>query len=384
MWVEFTSDSLSEGGGIPIQKRIAGYAGGLLIAGAALGLRLWLGSPGAHDCGLMVFALAIVLSGWLFGFGPSVETALVCGLGAVGLPGLSPSVPQGLLGGSLYLLTSLGICLIVGRLRSTRLALERGARQLNRACEQAVRARGDAERASEAKERFLHVISHELRNPLQSIAVSVDVLRHELNGVTATPSLRRINLAVRALSGIIDDLFDSTRIATGQLRLARQSMDLVAAVRSAVELMTPIADDKEIKLRPDFQAGSVPLIGDPERLQACVCNLLGNAIKFSAEGGDVMVSLRQTGNSAEVRITDHGGGIDAEFMPRIFDRFAQSELGTQRRGGLGLGLSIVKHVVELHGGTMAAQSAGKGQGASLAIILPTSFAAHDAAARHQS
>jgi signal transduction histidine kinase len=355
----------------PIAWRFLGYNGGLLIAASAIGLRLCLEYLGTRPNSFVVFSLAIVLSGWLFGFGPSVVTALVCGLAAMFFLRAQVLTAESLLGLGLYMLTSLGICLIVGEQRSIRLALERTMRELNGAKEHAEKAQEAAERANEAKEQFLHLISHELRNPLQSISMSTHVLRHDLsNPQLTTQRFQRIDLAVQTLSDMIDDLVDSTRIVTGQLRLNYRSMDLAESVRSAIEIMTPVAEGKQIRLVTDIQVDCLPMNGDPDRLQECVCNLVGNAIKFSAKGAGVRICLLHTRLGAEVRVTDQGEGIDPHFLPRVFERFSQAGPSNQRRGGLGLGLSIVKHIVELHQGTIIAESEGDGRGASFTILLP--------------
>ena len=352
-------------------RRLLGYGSGVLTATGAISMHLWLQHLGITHYPLMIFSLALVLSGWLFGFGPSVVTAAICGLAAIFFVHLNVSSPADLLGLSLYMLTCLGICLIVGRQRLMRLALERTVGELNLAKEQAENAREAAERASEAKEQFLHLMSHELRTPLQSITMSTYVLRQDLsNPQIAAQRLRRIDLAVRTLSDMIDNVVDSARLVTGQLQLDCRSIDLAFVIRSAVELMTPVAEAKQITLMSDIKADGVPIIGDPERLRECVCNLLENAIKFSAQGQEVRISLRRMGSSAEVQVTDRGDGIAPEFLPRVFERFAQANPSMQRRGGLGLGLSIVKHIVELHSGKIVAESEGKNRGASFTILLP--------------
>jgi signal transduction histidine kinase len=251
------------------------------------------------------------------------------------------------------------------------MALERTVSELNLAKEQAENAREAAERASETKEQFLRLMSHELRTPLQSIMMSTHVLREDLSNPQVTAQrLRRIDLAVRTLSDMIDDVVDSARIVTGQLLLDCRSMDLAFVIRSAVELMIPVAEIKQITLITDIKADAVPMMGDPERLRECVCNLLENAIKFSAKGGEVRISLRRLTSSAEVQVTDRGEGIAPEFLLRVFDRFAQASPSTQRRSGLGLGLSIAKHIVELHSGKIVAESEGKNRGARFTIRLP--------------
>jgi CheY-like chemotaxis protein/two-component sensor histidine kinase len=235
------------------------------------------------------------------------------------------------------------------------------------------------------------MVSHELRTPLNAIlgwselmmkgGMDTDVIRHGLDVISRN---------TRIQAQLISDLLDMSRIVSGKLRLTIERIDLASLIRDAIETVQQSADSKRIVFRQDL-ADSVLVAGDPARLQQIIWNLLWNAIKFTAEGGSVLVGLRHVGSDAEITVTDTGVGIRPEFLPHVFERFQQGNLSITRRfGGLGLGLSIVKHLVDLHGGTIRADSAGEGQGATFTIVLPssalqdTSSAVVEAAARTES
>jgi signal transduction histidine kinase/ActR/RegA family two-component response regulator len=243
-------------------------------------------------------------------------------------------------------------------------------------------ARASAEEANRLKDQFLATVSHELRTPLSSILGWADMLRR---GLLDEPSRDRALAAIytgaKRQAQLIDDLLDVSRIAAGQLRLQSSVVSLEAAVREAVQMVQPAADSSGIRLRVDVEAGVPPVRGDASRLQQIAWNLLSNALKFTPRGGTVHVSLRAAGlESAELVVTDTGEGIPAAFLPAVFDPFRQAD-GTSTRAhrGLGIGLSIVKNLVEAHGGTVTAESAGEGMGATFSVQLPAAPSA-DAAA----
>jgi PAS domain S-box-containing protein len=233
-------------------------------------------------------------------------------------------------------------------------------------------ARSEAERASRMKDEFLATLSHELRTPLNAILGWSQILRS--GGTTEEDQqqgLETIERNARAQTQIIEDLLDMSRIISGKIRLDVQPVDLVGVIRAAVETVTPAAMAKEIRLQPvlDPMAGSVS--GDPNRLQQIFWNLLFNAIKFTAKGGRVQVLLERVNSHLEISVIDSGQGIEPEFLPHVFDRFRQADASTTRKhGGLGLGLAIVKQLVELHGGTVRANSKGEGKGATFIVTLP--------------
>jgi PAS domain S-box-containing protein len=248
-------------------------------------------------------------------------------------------------------------------------------------------ARAEAERASRMKDDFLATLSHELRTPLNAILGWSQILS---TGGAPEPQDLEEGLAVigrnaRAQTQIIEDLLDMSRIISGKVRLDVRPLDVAAVVRAALDTVRHAAEAKTIRLQSALDPTAGGVVGDPNRLQQVFWNLLSNAIKFTPAGGHVQVSLRCQGGHVEVAVADTGQGITAEFLPYVFDRFRQADASTTRQhGGLGLGLSIVKHLVELHGGSVRAASGGAGRGATFTVSLPQSAARagpHQPAAR---
>ncbi len=233
-------------------------------------------------------------------------------------------------------------------------------------------ARRHAEEANRAKDEFLAMVSHELRTPLNAVLGWTDMLR------SGTLAADRRDRAIEAVysnamrqTRLIDELLDLARIRSGKLQMERSALDLPALLRSAVDVIQPAADGKRIRLTVDAAGAPQAFYGDQARLQQVLANLLSNAIKFTPEGGVVGISLQRTGNGVMLTVTDSGQGIPREFLPFIFEPFRQIEqLTTRRHGGLGLGLSIVRHLVEAHGGTVRAESEGQDKGSSFIVQLP--------------
>lgn len=234
-------------------------------------------------------------------------------------------------------------------------------------------ARSEAERASRLKDEFLATLSHELRTPLNAIYGWSQILTPDSERADLAQGLDAIQRNARAQAQLIEDLLDMSRIISGKVRLNVQPTDLADVIQSALESVRPAAEAKEIILRKvlDHHAGQVS--GDATRLQQIVWNLLTNAIKFTPKGGKVDVILARVNSHLEITVHDSGIGIEPEFLPIIFERFRQVDSSTTRsHGGLGLGLSIVKQLVELHGGTIRAESAGTDLGATFVVTLPLS------------
>ena len=233
-------------------------------------------------------------------------------------------------------------------------------------------ARSAAEKANRAKDEFLATLSHELRTPLTPILGWTVMLRSgTLDPTSIHRGLEVIERNVRAQTQLIGDLLDVSRIITGKLRLEVSPIAIVPVIEAGVEAVRPSAEAKEITLALDL-ASEVPAIsGDPDRLQQVVWNLVSNAVKFTPQGGRVDVRLRKEGSCLNLSVTDNGKGIEPEFLPHVFERFRQADsTSTRAHGGLGLGLAIVRHLVELHGGTVHAESAGIGQGSTFTVRLP--------------
>jgi PAS domain S-box-containing protein len=234
------------------------------------------------------------------------------------------------------------------------------------------KARADAEVANRLKDEFLATLSHELRTPLGAILGWIQLLKTEtLTDAQRAHAIDTIDANAKLQTQLVADILDVSRIITGKLRLEVKWVELGEVVSSAVETLRPAAVAKGIAVdvRVDPQLG--PVRGDPERLQQVMWNLLSNAIKFCVRGGKVGVTVAPHGNEVEITVSDDGEGIPADILPHIFERFRQGDNSTRRRhGGLGLGLAIVRHLVELHGGTVVANSPGPGQGATFHIQLP--------------
>ncbi|MEP7117171.1 MAG: ATP-binding protein [Acidobacteriota bacterium] len=234
------------------------------------------------------------------------------------------------------------------------------------------RARHAAELASRAKDEFLATASHELRTPLNAILgwarmLQTGQLDHSVF-LRAIDSIQR-NAAIQVR--LIEDILDGSRIITGQLHLEIRTLDLAMLVSATLEAVRTAADAKNITVSLSLDPQATLVVGDPDRLQQVMWNLMVNAIKFTAKGGTVEVSLRRVDTSIELQVSDNGEGISPEFLPHVFERFRQAQASTTRRhGGLGLGLALVRHLVEAHGGTVSADSAGVGQGAAFTVTLP--------------
>jgi PAS domain S-box-containing protein len=232
-------------------------------------------------------------------------------------------------------------------------------------------ARDAAEAANRGKDEFLAVVSHELRTPLNAILGWVRMLRTGmLDREKVERALETVERNAQAQTELIEDILDVSRIITGKLRLTMRNTDLAAVVLAAVDTVRPTADAKGVKLEARLEPVG-RYTGDPDRLQQVVWNLLVNGIKFTPKGGTVEVFVSRVESQVEIRVRDSGSGITTEFLPYVFDRFRQADsASTRKHGGLGLGLAIVRHLVELHGGTIRADSDGPGKGSCFTVRLP--------------
>ncbi|MFN2455449.1 MAG: response regulator [Pyrinomonadaceae bacterium] len=236
-------------------------------------------------------------------------------------------------------------------------------------------ARAEAEAANRTKDEFLATLSHELRTPLTSILGWIHLVRSgNLDASSINRAHETIERNARSQSQLIDDLLDVSRIITGKLHINIRAVELAPIIEAAIELARPSAEAKEIELHTQFDPATATTVsGDPVRLQQIVWNLLANAVKFTPTGGRVDVRLSRTDSSVELSVKDSGMGISPDFLPHIFDRFRQADGTTTRsHGGLGLGLAIVRHLVELHHGTVEAASDGDGHGAEFTVAFPPS------------
>ncbi|HEY0083484.1 MAG TPA: PAS domain-containing sensor histidine kinase, partial [Pyrinomonadaceae bacterium] len=229
-----------------------------------------------------------------------------------------------------------------------------------------------AEEANRAKDTFLATVSHELRTPLTSMMGWAELLKlGMLDEKGQRHAIDVIESSARSQAQLIGDLLDISRIISGKLRLDVQPVELAPVIAAAMDVMHPAAEAKSIRFVAHISRSVGMVSGDPDRLQQVVWNLLSNAVKFTPEGGRVEVTLRRAGAQAEIVVRDDGAGINPDFLPHVFEHFRQGDsTSTRKHGGLGLGLAIVRRLIELHGGTVAAESEGEGHGATFRIRLP--------------
>jgi signal transduction histidine kinase/CheY-like chemotaxis protein len=247
-------------------------------------------------------------------------------------------------------------------------------------------ARATAERALRAKDEFLSTLSHEIRQPLNAVLGWTRILRDrsEVEPDLLSRALSVIDRNATLQARLIDDLLDMARIVAGKLRLEMQPVDLVAVARAAVDVVQPAAINKGITIRTTVDASLPRILGDMARLQQIIWNLLANAVKFSNPDGAVELTVERTATGARLTVRDNGRGISPEFLPYVFERFRQADASsTRREGGLGLGLALVRELVELHGGRVSAASDGPEKGATFRVELPAA-GARDAAQNLQS
>ncbi|HEY0169484.1 MAG TPA: PAS domain S-box protein [Pyrinomonadaceae bacterium] len=251
-------------------------------------------------------------------------------------------------------------------------ALERARAQAEASAADKERLYREAREANRLKDEFLATVSHELRTPLTSILGWAHMLRTgQFDGKSAANAFETIERNARAQAQLIEDLLDVSRIITGKLRIDVRPIDPNSFIEAAVEAVRPAAEAKGVRVQKVIDTGLVSVSGDPVRLQQVIWNLLSNAIKFTKRGGRIQVRLERVNSHVEIAVSDTGSGIAHDFLPHVFDRFRQADGTTTRHhGGLGLGLAIVRHLVELHGGSVRAESPGEGQGSTFTVLLP--------------
>jgi len=233
-------------------------------------------------------------------------------------------------------------------------------------------ARSEAERANRLKDEFLATISHELRNPLNAIMGWAHMLRlGKLTDVNAERAVETIYRNAKSQAQLVADLLDVSRIISGKLRLDVRTVDLIYIITAAIDSIRPAAEAKGIRVQAMLDPAAGPISGDADRLQQIVWNLLTNAVKFTPKGGRIQVKIQRINSHVEIVVSDSGVGISKEFLPYVFDRFRQADASSTRiHGGLGLGLSIVRQLVDLHGGSVSVHSEGEGKGTTFTVTLP--------------
>jgi PAS domain S-box-containing protein len=255
--------------------------------------------------------------------------------------------------------------------RSAEMTLKHQAQERQELLERERNARADAERANRLKDEFLATLSHELRTPLNAVLGWSHMLtRRELTGDQQKQALDAIHRNAQAQARLVDDVLDLSRIVTGRMALTSETVDVSDIVRTTAESFAPAVLGKRQDLRLDL-APEAEITGDPHRLRQIVWNVLSNATKFTPDGGTIWVRVTAGGERVELVVRDNGQGIDPAFLPFVFDRFRQADSSTTRgHGGLGLGLALVRHLVEAHGGNAEASSDGVGKGATIRVTLP--------------
>jgi len=254
---------------------------------------------------------------------------------------------------------------------ASRAKLMESEQMAREAAARAEQAAHRAEEASRAKDDFLATVSHELRTPLNAITGWASILKGGYEPSSFERAVDAIHRNAISQARIIDDILDVARIVSGKLKLDMHPTDLVAIANEALDVLRQSATARQIALQLQSDVDLPRVNGDADRIRQAIWNLISNAIKFSSSGGTISVRLERRNGQVELSVADTGAGIDAEFLPFVFERFRQSDGSTSRRfGGLGLGLAIVRHIVELHGGEVSAESAGKGQGACFRVSLP--------------
>jgi len=347
---------------------------------ASYWIRPWMGGAAPFS----LFITAVIVSAWIGGLLPGlVATSLSLGLAAYFImPPTGFSAQQWAPFGIFFL----NGCLVSAAfevLKVSRQKAEDARKQVEQSRTEADNklmsllrdeqtARKNAERTAVLKDEFLATVSHEMRTPLTAILGWVQLLRGgSLASDTVPQALETIERNARAQAKLIDDLLDMSRILSGRLSLDLQRLNVAEAAESAIAAAEPAAAAKRVILVRQIAPGTKFVAGDSTRLQQILGNLLSNAIKFTPAGGAVTLSVRSGDSDVELRVHDTGEGITPEFLPHVFDRFRQQDASTVRNHqGLGLGLSIVKQLVEGHGGTIQAESSGPGEGATFTILLP--------------
>jgi signal transduction histidine kinase len=261
---------------------------------------------------------------------------------------------------------------LVEALQASEESLKRIAEERERLLESERAARAESERAGRLKDEFLATLSHELRTPLNAILGWAHLLRaRPYDPLQTAEGLETIDRNARAQTRIVDDLLEMSRIISGKLRLNVERVDILTIIDAAISGIRPAAEAKGIRLTTNLDVSAGPISGDPARLQQILWNLLSNAVKFTPENGEVRVVLERVPPQIQLTISDTGEGIKPEFLPYLFDRFRQADASTTRQHrGMGLGLSIVKNLVEMHGGVVTASSDGEGRGSTFVVKLP--------------
>ena len=370
---------------------ISGYGFAIGIVAIATAVRFLL-RPELEFRGPFVMSfLAVATAGWFGGFGPALLATILSAVFTLYFfipPEYSLAIPTS--GDAVFLvifmLAGAAIAVLSESMHRARERAESSAEsariesemrkklalELEESVKREQEGRLAVEAASRLKDEFLSTMSHELRTPLNSILGWSQILKiGHLTGDDAKGALESIDRSARQQAKLVDDLLDVSRIISGKLRLDVRPVDPVLLADEAIDSLKSAAAAKEIELKTDFESPGLTVLADESRFRQIVWHLVANAIKFTPNGGRVHVRLSRTNSRLEVSVSDSGEGIDSEVLPFIFDRFRQASSSTTRiHGGTGIGLAIVRHLVELHGGTVRVKSDGKDLGAVFTVELP--------------
>jgi signal transduction histidine kinase len=346
---------------------VHGFAVPLAAALVALGAAMALQAVGASQV-LFLFVPAAMISAWHGGrIGGLVATGMsaLLQLAFVVKPDGATWWPSP--GDALSVLIFVGVGISIGFVTADR---RRAERERERALLGAEAARHDAEISSRLKDQFLATLSHELRTPLNAVLGWARMLvNHQVEDSKVPAALAMIERNAQAQKQLVDDLLDVSAIVSGRLRLDPRDIDLAEVVRAAIDSMKLSFEARQLRI--DQELEPVRIVGDPDRLRQVVWNLLSNAAKFTPEGGDIYIRVERDSTTARLSVRDTGRGIGAEFLPHVFEPFRQADSSiTRASGGLGLGLSLVRHLVEAHGGTVTVSSEGPMQGTTFMVALP--------------
>jgi signal transduction histidine kinase/CheY-like chemotaxis protein len=354
------------------RRRLLGHGVALGSVTGAVGLTFAL-APVIRLSVTPLFFAAVVVSSCYGGMGPGLVATVIAAFVTefYFFPPLYAVDAATVVRLSSFVLVACLVASLYARARRAQVHAEGLARAREELLTHEQAARAEAETASRAKDEFLATLSHELRTPLNALVGWIWWLRTGgLDEARTTRALETIERNTRALAQLIEDLLDVSRIITGKLRLDIRAVELVPIIEAAIDAVRPAANAKGIEIRATLDAVAGPILGDPDRLQQIMWNLLSNAVKFTPEKGRVDVRLLQRASSVEIMVNDTGKGISADLLPYVFDRFRQATASGALTQGLGLGLSIVRHLVEVHGGHIRAESGGEGQGATFTLTLP--------------
>jgi signal transduction histidine kinase len=343
------------------------YAVAVLVTALALFVRYLMTPEWGLSLPFITLYPAIAFSAWLGGFGPGVLTTT---LGALAVAYFWPdhfagsSAAGDALALSLFMCVGVFVSSLTWALRQARTRAELTADDLRR-------AREEAERANRAKDEFLAVVAHELKQPLNAMLPAVALMRHRLSPeslAAANRTLDLLNRQIAHLQHVVGDLLDASRVVRGQVTLQPHGVDALQIMRDAIDVVRPRAEERHQRIHVDLPATGAPLNADPVRLQQVFLNVLSNATAYTPPEGEIRVQADVDDTRVVFRIRDSGEGIAADDLPRIFGLFTRA--GGRREGGFGIGLAVARSLVELHGGTIEAKSDGPGCGSEFRISLP--------------